>query len=380
MTDSILILGGGFAGFWAAIAARRLSDTLPIRLVSREPVLQMRPRLYEAAPETLGLDLLPLLALADIEFVPGEATALEPGALHLASGSRLSFARCVVATGSVLRRPPIPGAETAFSIDTQDDAIAFDRRLAALAHTPTPPRLLVLGAGFTGIELALELRDRLAAHASPHAETAEILLADRAPVPGQELGPNPRPAIDAALHAARIRLHLGTTVTALTPAGAILADGTTLPADAVILTTGMQAAPFAAHIPGPRDSLGRIEVDPFLRAPAMPTVFVTGDAAAADTGDGHIALQSCQHALRMGRAAGANAASDLLGLPLAPYSQLRYGTCLDLGRFGAVRTAGWDRDVIQAGPEAKPVKRSINTQVIYPPANATRAELLAQAE
>lgn len=121
-------------------------------------------------------------------------------------------------------------------------------------------------------------------------------------------------------------------------------------------------------------------MDPFLRAPALPQVFVTGDAAAADTGDGHVALQSCQHALRMGRAAGANAASDLLGLPLQPYTQLRYGTCLDLGRFDAVRTACWDREVIQAGPEAKPVKRTINTQVIYPPANATRAELLAQAE
>jgi NADH dehydrogenase len=380
MTQPLVILGGGFAGFWAAIAARRLSDTLPIQLVSRAPVLQMRPRLYEAAPETLGLDLLPLLALADIQFVPGEATALQPGTLHLASGAPLPFARLVVATGSVLRRPPIPGAETAFSIDTQEDAIAFDRRLAALAHAPTPPRLLVLGAGFTGLELALELRDRLAAHASPHADAAEILLADRAPVPGQELGYNPRPAIEAALREARIQLHLGTAIATLTPTGATLADGTHLPADAVILTTGMQAAPFAAHIPGPRDSLGRIQVDPFLRAPALPTLFVTGDAAAADTGDGHIALQSCQHALRMGRAAGANAASDLLGLPLEPYRQLRYVTCLDLGRFGAVRTAGWNRDVIEAGPAAKTLKRTINTQIIYPPANATRAELLAQAE
>jgi NADH:ubiquinone reductase (H+-translocating) len=52
-------------------------------------------------------------------------------------------------------------------------------------------------------------------------------------------------------------------------------------------------------------------------------------------------------------------------------------TCLDLGRSGAVRTAGWDRDVIEAGAAANATRRFINETVIYPPANAIRAELLA---
>src|SRR3546814_4961950 len=54
----ILVVGGGFAGFWAAMAARRVAgEQASVTLVSREPVLQMRPRLYEARPETLGVDL-----------------------------------------------------------------------------------------------------------------------------------------------------------------------------------------------------------------------------------------------------------------------------------------------------------------------------------
>ncbi len=95
--------------------------------------------------------------------------------------------------------------------------------------------------------------------------------------------------------------------------------------------------------------LGRVVVDTALRAPAAPEVFVAGDAAAADTGDGHRTLQSCQHAGQLGRVAGENAARDLLGLPPVPYTQLRYVTCLDLGRSGAVITQGWERRVEKTG-------------------------------
>ena len=46
MTDEILIVGGGFAGFSAAVAARRVaSDKARVTMVSRDPMLQMCPRL-----------------------------------------------------------------------------------------------------------------------------------------------------------------------------------------------------------------------------------------------------------------------------------------------------------------------------------------------
>jgi NADH dehydrogenase len=138
----------------------------------------------------------------------------------------------------------------------------------------------------------------------------------------------------------------------------------------------MVAAGFARNVPGERDELGRVAVDRSLRAPAAPGVFVAGDAAAADGGDGHVVLQSCQHALQLGRFAGENAARDLIGLPTVPYEQPPYITCLDLGRSGAVFTRGWERTVELTGAEAKARKRRINTEVIYPPRDATREELL----
>ncbi len=76
---------------------------------------------------------------------------------------------------------------------------------------------------------------------------------------------------------------------------------------------------------------------------------------------------SCQHAQSLGRVAGHNAAAELVGLPLHPYSQPRYVTCLDIGPWGALFTEGWDRQVHLTRETGKAMKRQINTTWIYPP-------------
>lgn len=385
-SGTIIVIGSGFAGFWAALAARRVAgDAAEILMIAPEPHLQMRPRLYEAAPETLGVDLLPLLDSVGVGFRAGEVVAIDADrrTVTLADGAELAFARLIVATGSRMRRPPVPGADLAWSIDTQPEAIAFDRRLADIVATARPARIAIVGAGFSGIELALELRDRLAAHGAGHlAEAARILLIDRADAVGAELGAGPRPVIEAALAAAGVELRLGASVAGLSATHVDFADGERLDADAVVLTTGMVASPLTALVPGTRDPIGRVLVDDHLRAPDAPAIFVTGDAAAALTGDGegHRTLQSCQHALQLGRFAGENAARDLLGEPLIPYVQARYVTCLDLGRAGAVLTEGWDREVRMTGEEAGALKRRINQVVIYPPAGVLGETLLALSD
>src|SRR5258708_31243082 len=175
------------------------------------------------------------------------------------------------------------------------------------------------------MELALELRERLVVQgADGVAERLRIVLIDGAETIGRELGPGPRPVIEAALAAAGVELRLGAAVRALAADRVSFADDSVLGADAVVLATGMAASPFAAEVPGARDQLGRVVVDTALRAPAAPEVFVAGDSAAADTGDGHRALQSCQHAGQLRRVARRNAARALLSLPLIPYAPLRY--------------------------------------------------------
>jgi NADH dehydrogenase len=383
MSKRILVIGGGFAGFWAAVAARRVAGyAVDITLLSRAPKLEIRPRLYESKPDTLAVELPPLLSKLDIRFVSGEATELDATSkvVRLVSGEPLGYDRLIVATGSRMRRPQVPGAEEAYSVDSQAEAIALDRRLLDIAKEIKEPTIAIVGAGFTGIELALELRDRLLKHgAAEAAECMRIVLIDRASTVGPELGPGPRSQIEAALENARVELRLEARISALGSNRVSFVDGSNLAADVIVLATGMAAAPFTKQIPGERDKLGRVVVDSTLRAPAAPAVFVAGDAAMADTGDGHYALQSCQHALQIGRVAGENAARDLLGMPPVAYSQLRYVTCLDLGRSGAVRTEGWNRNVELTGTEAKAIKQKINTKLIYPPVDGTAEDLLASS-
>lgn len=102
--------------------------------------------------------------------------------------------------------------------------------------------------------------------------------------------------------------------------------------------------------------------------PSARDVFATGDTAYAATDDqGHNAMMSCQHAIPLRHAAGHNAAADLLGVPLRPYTQAQYITCLTLGESAAVVTSGWDRKVVFTGLQVKAVKEVITTKLIDPP-------------
>lgn len=77
-----------------------------------------------------------------------------------------------------------------------------------------------------------------------------------------------------------------------------------------------------------------------------------------------------------GRRAGANAAAVLLGRSPRRYRQPGYVTCLALGDYGAVLTAGFDRErVLATGQDAAALKRAINHGLLYP-RGRTREELL----
>jgi NADH dehydrogenase len=386
-----VVVGGGFAGFWAAVSARRVvGPEPPIRLINAGPDLVMRPRLYEAEPASLSFPLAAPLASIGVEVIVDRAIAVEPGGgpgsssssgfVELHSDGTLGFDALVLATGSRMRRPPVAGASEAFSIDDQPDAMAFDDRLAQIAWQPEV-RIAVVGAGFTGIELTLELPERLRRHGRRDVVARpEIVLVDRAAVVGAELGAGPRPVIEAALAETGVVCRLGATIESLSATSIGFADGTSEEFDAVVLCTGLVANNLDAPLPGPTDPLGRYRVDATLAHPLFANVFVAGDLAAVDTGTGHQALQSCQHALRIGRIAGENAARYVLGRDRIGYHQPDYVTCLDLGPAGAVLTRGWDRDVVESGPAAKSRKELINQQVIYPDLSAGADGLLAQSK
>ncbi len=190
--NKILIVGGGFAGLWEALAATREIEEAgegngtSVTLVSRDGYLTVRPRLYEPDPETLRTPLRPVLDPVGVELVEATVTAIDAErhtvSATAASGGQivLSYDRFVLATGSALHSPPIPGlAEHSWNIDTYDAALAFDRHLRTVTANPGTPgndTFVIIGGGVTGIELATEMRCRIAVHAAEEA-TKLLLLA-----------------------------------------------------------------------------------------------------------------------------------------------------------------------------------------------------------
>src|SRR5882757_3055242 len=344
----LVIIGAGFAGMYAALSAARLReiqgvspDEFEIALVAPEPTLVVRPRLYEPKPETLTAPLLDVLKAIDVDYVQGSAETVDTKSRSVeivaAKGAKksLSYDRMVVATGSRLFRPNIPGlAEHGFSVDQLDDALALDRHLHGLKDRPaskTRDTVVVAGGGFTGIEAATEMPSRLRAILGKDARP-RVIIVERNGAIAPDMGADARPVIEEALRKLGVETRLGAGIAAVDKCGVTLADGKRIESETVIWAAGMRAAPLTAQIAAERDNFGRLLVDRDLRVPGVAGVFATGDAARAACDDvGNYALMSCQHATRMGAFAGNNAAAELLGVPTRPYHQKAYVTCLDLG-------------------------------------------------
>ncbi|MDC0710949.1 FAD-dependent oxidoreductase [Stigmatella sp. ncwal1] len=383
MTQKIVVAGSGFAGMWAAIAAARAvslagkQNEVEITIVSPAPQLHIRPRLYETVFEEMAPDIAPLLEAVGVRHLAGTVEAIHARSHEVevlgTGGERttLPYDRFVLATGSRLFLPNVPGLkEHAFNVDQLSSAIALDAHLKALASKPeTAARntVVVAGGGFTGIETVTEMPQRLRAIFGQDAKI-RVVVVEQAPVIGPDLGPVPRPVIEEALAECGVEVRTSTGAAAIDAAGVTLSTGERIETQTVVWTAGARANPLAAQIEGEHDRFGRVHADPYLRAKSAKDIFVTGDVALAATdGEGNVASMSCQHAMVLGRVAGHNAAAELVGLPVHPYSQPKYVTCLDLGPWGAIFTEGWDRQVRLTRHQGKAVKREINTKWIYPP-------------
>jgi len=388
----ILILGAGFAGLWAAIGAARKLDELQaspaaaeILVVDRNAYHNIRVRNYEVDLSDVAIPLAGLLDPIGVHHVVADVSAIDPVKQEVAVVTTrgreiLHYDRLVMTLGSELARPAIPGLATySFDVDTYAAAVRLNDHLAALGSLDASPgrsTVVVVGAGFTGIEVAAEMPSKLA-----HAGIADprVILVDPNPVVGATIGEHSHPVVNEALSALGVETRLGVKIGALKETGIALTSGEFIPARTVVWCAGMAASPLAGALPGERDPYGRLIVDHFMRAVRLKNVFAAGDVAAYKVDGVHSTVMSCQFARPMGRFAGHNVAADLFGQPMLPLNIDWYVTVLDLGAWGALHTVGWDRRVYSTGPAAKTTKQTINRQRIYPPRSGRRADLFAAA-
>jgi NADH dehydrogenase len=390
-TKRVLVLGSGFAGLWAALgAARRLDEldaadgAVDITVISSQPFHDIRVRNYEADLSPCRIPLQKLLEPAGIEHITGDVTGIDAAAASVttADGANLGYDRLVVALGSRVVKPDLPGlAEFGYDVDTYDGAMKLQAHIRELARHTTDPATataVVVGAGLTGIETASEL-PKMLSDALGLTVTPKVILVDHNPHVGSDMGDSARPVIEAALAENKVDTMTGVRITAIDERDVTLSSGEVIPAATVVWCAGMRANPLTAQLSVPCDRLGRLPVDDYLRVEGVDGVFAAGDVAAARMDDEHLSVMSCQHGRPMGRYAGYNVISELLGEPMLSLRIPWYVTVLDLGSAGAVYTEGWDRHVVSRGAEAKATKQVINGERIYPPLTGDRAALLAAA-
>jgi len=388
----VVVIGSGFAGLWAALgAARRLDElavpagSVDITVVSAKPFHDIRVRNYEADLSACRIPLADLLDPVGVAHVAAEVTTIDTDVrtLSTSSGATYGYDRLVLASGSQVVMPAVPGLrEFGFDVDSHDGAVALQDHLRRLSgglpgmSQPSAATVVVVGAGLTGIETACELPTRLR---TLFGRDGRVVLVDRNPFVGSDMGASARPVIERALSDNGVEIRTSVSVDEVSGDVVSLSSGERLRAATVVWCAGMRASPLTEQLPVARDRLGRVPVDDQLRVIGVPWMFAAGDVAAARMDDEHLSVMSCQHGRPMGRYAGYNVISDLFDEPMLTLRIPWYVTVLDLGPAGAVYTEGWDRVVVADGAKAKATKQIINTRRIYPPLTGNRADLLAAA-
>src|SRR5579875_2820874 len=222
--QKIVVLGGGFAGLWSAVGAARILNERRIPLHEIEVVLvdrtdwhAIRVRNYERSLADVRVPFDDVLASVGVRRVRGEVLDINLKRREISVQGLpepIGYDRLVFALGSRLDIPPVPGlAEHAFNVDTYEAAARLRNHLAALPSQPTAcahNTVLVVGGGLTGIEVATEMPDRLTALGK-----TRVILADRAPWIGSDMGEEARRVIERALGALHIEMRPGITVRGL---------------------------------------------------------------------------------------------------------------------------------------------------------------------
>jgi NADH dehydrogenase len=379
---NLVVIGGGFAGFWSAMSAVRQArflrkdSALKIMMISLDEYLSIRPRFYENKFKDMRVPLKKYLDPLGIVLHVAKVERIDHKKRNIfmvrSNGQEevLSFDGLILAAGSQLNRPPLPGFEHAFNVDTFRESVQLEDHLKELSASrflsASSRTFVVVGASFTGLEVITGLPERLRSFDLPDIHY-DFILTDRSFSIAPEYSSEGRGIISRQIGKEGIQFFAGEEVDSISPEHIRFKSGKCIETRTIIWCGGLKANPLTSMFPIDRDCQGRLKVDQFLRIDGQKTIFAAGDVAQACVDDeGHTSVMSCQHVIPQGKFAGNNAVNALFDCDLIPYSQPRYVTCLDLGSEQALLTSGWGRFPKMTGISAKELKIEIMSKWIIP--------------
>src|SRR5512146_1760799 len=333
-TRRVVIVGGGFAGLFAARALSRAP--VEVTLLDRAEHHLFQPMLYQCATGivSVGKIATPLRELLkkrrNVEFMLAEVTGIDAASRTVLArrplGGQIEFSYDYLIVAAGVRQsyfghdeyaPIAPGMKTI------EDAMKIRRRIFGafeMAESAGDPAerarwltFALVGAGPTGVELAGQIREvatktlrREFRHIQP--EDAKVMLFDGGSAPLAMFGEKLSALAARELGRLGVELHMGSLVTHVDADGLEVRDhdGTVTrhTAGNVLWTAGVAAPPLATTVAtatgAEQDRAGRLVCGPDLSLPGHPDILVAGDIMSLDKlpGVAEVAMQSGLYAGR----------------------------------------------------------------------------------
>ena len=356
----IVVLGAGFGGLEAAIELERRfrgDASVELLLVSENNFFLFTPLLPQVVssyiePRHIVQSIRDIRRQRQFRFLRARVTGIDLAQRRVTTTvEEVLYDYLIMALGAVPNFFGIEGAEHCFPLYSLEDAVILRDHILDLFehadHEPDPERkrglvtLVVVGGGYTGVELVAELRDLIYRHIAPRyrgipLDDVKLLLVEAA----KDIltGVDPKLAARARRKLARtgIELQTDSQVIRVRPGQVELKSGEVINAGLVIWTAGIRANPLLEALPVEKDNGGRVLVTPQLHLREHPRVFAIGDNAVIREAPPEHSLQIGPVALEQGRLAAENVARGVAHAPYLTFEFKPKGMLVSLGMNDAV--------------------------------------------
>lgn len=372
--QKILIVGGGYAGFYTALKLEKLfrAGEAEVTLVDPLPYMIYQPFLPEVVAgsiEARHTVVSHRRHLKTSKIINGKMIQIDhankiafldvPGLGEI----KQSYDQIVLTAGAVSRTFPIPGvADNAIGLKTVEEAIEIRNRIlgnfdiaANMPAGPSRDRLLtfvVVGGGFAGIEVFAEMRN-LASYLIryyPGISFADVKfhLIEAMGRIMPEVSQKTSEWVLADLDRRGAKVHLNTQLVSALNGVLELSTGEKFESNVIVWTAGVMASPFMKNTDLPLDDRGRVPALATLQISkdgvALADAWTAGDVSAVPDltggGVGGFCVPNAQHAVRQGKLLAANLVANLRGEGIKEYKHKNLGAVAGLGLYNGVFQSG----------------------------------------
>lgn len=347
-SQRICILGGGFGGLYTALRLIQFpwqqSSKPEIVLIDQRDRFLFAPLLYELLTGELQTwEIAPpfeeLLANTDIRFCQGVVSGIDINQqqVQLENGQEFDYDRLVLAMGGETPLEMVTGAaEYAIPFRTINDAYRLQEKLRVLeASDRDKIRIAIVGAGYSGVELACKLADRL-------QDRGRIRLVERSDMILRTSPEFNREAASQALSQRNVWIDLDTEVESIEADKISLKykeQVDTIPVDIVLWTVGTKVAPVVQSLPVKKNQRDQIATSATLQVIDNPKIFALGDLADSLDADGQKVPTTAQVAIQQADYVAWNIWASVTGRPLLPFRYQPLGEMMTLGVDNATLTS-----------------------------------------